>query len=83
MKPNFIPADDPLRDRLRADAERAEQEGDRKCAAALRQMADYQGNDAPRHARELGINAWEIRYSAARELMELVRKAEEEERRSR
>lgn len=73
---NFIPVD--LRDRLRADADKAERAGDRTCAERLRQIAAYEGDNAPRRARELGVNACEIRYDSARELMRLVRMAEEE-----
>ncbi len=72
---NFIPSD--LRDRLRADAEKAERARDPVCAERLRQIADYEGDDAPGRARELGIEAYTVRYPAARELMQLVLLTEE------
>ena len=73
---NFIPID--LRNRLDADADRADRASDRACAAILRQMAAYTGADAPQQARDLGVTACTGRYAAARELMNLVVAAEEE-----
>ena len=46
---NGIPSD--LRDELRADAEKAERNGDRACATILRQIAAYAGPDGPGQAR--------------------------------
>ena len=73
---NFIPID--LRNKLDADADRASQAGDRKCTEILRQLAAYSGNDAAQYARDLGAEACTIRYAAARELMQLVVRAEDE-----
>src|SRR5437899_10887815 len=73
---NFIPID--LRNRLDADADQADRNGDRACAAILRQMAAYTGTNAPQPARDLGVSACTNRYAAARELMQLVVAAEEE-----
>ncbi len=76
---NFIPMG--LRNQLAADADRADRNGDRRCAAILRRLASYTGADAPRHARNLGAETCTIRYAAARELMRLAMFAEEEARR--
>ena len=78
---NFIPID--LRNRLDADADQADRNGDRACAAILRQMAAYTGTNAPQPARDLGVSACTNRYAAARELMQLVVAAEEEVKRRR
>lgn len=78
---NVIPSD--LREELRADAEKAERNGDRACATILRQIAGYTGADGPGQARALKVNACTIRYEAARKLMKLVLAAEDEGRRRR
>jgi hypothetical protein len=80
LRANFIPI--ALRDALLADAAKAEEQRDLICADRLRQIANYDGEDAPRRVRELGVQACEVRYQSARELMRLVRLAEEEQPRS-
>lgn len=72
---DFIPID--LRNALQEDAANADAKGDPTAARILRLMAAYTGGDAPGHARSLGVEAFEVRYSSARELMRLVRIAEE------
>ena len=74
---NFIPID--LRNALDADADRAAQAGDRRCAEILRQLAAYTGTNAPQFARDMGAEACTIRYRSAKELMTLVVAAEQEE----
>ena len=74
---NFIPID--LRNKLDADADRAAQVKDRKCAEILRQLAAYTGNNAPQFAHDLGAEACTSRYSSALELMKLVVIAEAEQ----
>ncbi|MGH9891008.1 MAG: hypothetical protein ACREA0_03295 [bacterium] len=76
MNSNFIPID--LRDSLRAAANEAQRAGDTDCAGRLRQIAEYEGDEAPRRVRELGLQACELRYTAVRELMRLVRLSEAE-----
>lgn len=73
---DFIPID--LRNKLDADADRAAQEGDRKCAEILRQLAAYAGKNAPQFARDIGAEPCTIHYDSARELMQLVVIAETE-----
>lgn len=73
---DFIPID--LRNRLDADADRAAANGDRACAAILRQLAAYDGNDAAQFARDLHAEACTVRYPSAKELMTLVVMAETE-----
>lgn len=70
----FIPMD--LRNDLQEDATNADAKGDTTAARILRLMAAYTGGDAPGHARLLGVEAFEVRYPSARELMRLVRMAE-------
>lgn len=67
---DFIPID--LRNKLDADADQAVRKGDRKCAEILRQLAAYDGNDAPQFARDIGAEPCTMHYSSARELMQLV-----------
>jgi hypothetical protein len=69
-KLDFIPID--LRNKLDADADRAAQRGDRKCAEILRQLAAYSGDSAPQFARDLGTEPCTTHYDSARELMHLV-----------
>ena len=78
---NRIPID--LRNKLDADADRAAQAGDKKCAEILPQLAAYDGNDGAQHARDLGAEACTIRYASARELMQLVVQAEADEEKQR
>jgi hypothetical protein len=73
---DLIPVD--LRNKLDGDADRAAANRDRKCAEILRQLAAYQGNDAPQFARDLGAEACTARYPSAMELMRLVFIAEQE-----
>lgn len=73
---DFIPID--LRNKLDADADQAVRKGDRKCADILRQIAAYDGNNAPQFARDMGAEACTVRYESARELMQLVVIAETE-----
>lgn len=71
---DFIPID--LRNDLQEDATNADAKRDPTAARILRIMAAYTGGDAPGHARSLGVEAFEVRYPSARELMRLVRVAE-------
>jgi hypothetical protein len=79
-RPNFIPVE--LREQLRADSEQAKKNGDAHCAECLRKLSEYPGYNAPLRVRELGLQACELRYASAKELMQLVRFAEAEEARS-
>ena len=76
---DFIPID--LRNKLDADADKAVEKGDRRCAEILRQLAAYTGNNAPQFARDLGAEPCATKYDSARELMQLVVMAEEEKAR--
>lgn len=67
-----------LRNQLDADADQAALKKDRKCAEILRQLAAYDGNDAPQFARDVGAEACTVRYASARALMQLVVMAEAE-----
>jgi hypothetical protein len=71
-----IPID--LRKRLDEDADQAARQKDRKCAEILRQLAAYDGKNAPEFARDIGAEPCTMRYDSARELMELVVIAETE-----
>ena len=73
---DFIPTN--LRNDLQEDATNADAKSDPIAARVLRLMAAYTGGDAPGHARSLGVEAFEVRYRSARELMRLVRVAEEQ-----
>jgi hypothetical protein len=69
-----------FRDALRADADQAARQGDRFCAQRLSQIADYEGGNAPRQVRELGIKACDkAKYSTVAGLMRLVRFYEAEQ----
>jgi len=66
---NRIPID--LRNKLDADADRAAQAGDKKCAEILRQLGAYDGNDGAQHARTSGQRRARSRACVMRELMQL------------
>ncbi len=70
-----------LREELRADADNAARQGDRICAHRLSQIASYEGDDAPRRVRDLGIRACDKpRYPTVGELMRIVRLYEAEQK---